>query len=680
MAKGTHAAPSRIRPRALLGPIRPGWEQVPGTDPYGLRAKRPANLGLPDDPTVAMPDGETALASAPDPWTVLPEEAGVRAPSPEAALVRAPEPALVRTFVGLAELGAVALAAVWLAVAAFARPATGDELHRVARAVARARPDLAAPAGSLPQRTFDAVLAGWITLTGALNRHSTALGAIRELMFVATVLIVLLVWLLTLRLRLAEPARIAAVLTVGAAAPLIDGAVRPGPLAAAFVVLATVLVAGEHVGTPLRLTALVVVLGAVVVLPAALPALLAAFAVLAAQGDIPSRTDSESVLAATGRWLLAILSGVGACAGALAVGRHPATLDGWLGPTAAVPTPDPNRAQWTVAIVAVALTGLGVARRWLRAPAAAAALLLVTALLAAPPLRPELLAVSVPVVAVVAAGCADDVTTRWRAAIRWVAWPIALRTVTATVVALALAGAAVAVASRAPAAPEPPRTREAAAWLGSEIPEEVPLAVDDAVWPDLVRAGIAVRRMTTGGAAPASSATLDAIKESSSTRWRIGAGPAPGGWVGCATFGSGRGEVTIAWRAGAAPFTDQARQTVLGAALAENPQLRLAPAAAAALRSGNVDIRIVLVLSELAGKNGLEIGEFPLVPGEQIGNPPLRRVLITAVDGRPASDPGAVDLIQHWLDRQLDQYRPRAVELTSAGLLVRYPMADPSNI
>lgn len=588
----------------------------------------------------------------------------------------------MRNVVRLAELGAVALAAVWCTVAAFTRPAAGDEVHRVARAVARARPDLAAASGSWPQRTLDSVLAGWITLTGALNRHSTALGAVRESMLVATVLIVLLVWLLTIRLRLAGPARIAAVLTVGVAAPLIAGAVRPGTLAASLVMLATVLAAGERVGRPLRLTALAVVLGAVGVLPAALPALLAALAVLAAQGDIPSRTDTAGPLATAG-WVLAIASALGAVAGVVVVARRPAALDTWLGPTAVAPVPDLNRAQWTVAIVVVALTGLGVARRWLRAPATAAVALLVTALLAAPPLGPELLAVSVPVVAVVAAGCADDLTSRWRTAIRWSSWPLVLRAATAAAVALALAGAAAAVASGAPATPAPPRTREAAAWLHSELPDDATLTVDDAVWPDLVRAGVAARRMTGPGLLAVASATAlvtgpASTQTTAQARWRIGAGRPPDGWVGCATFGSGQDALTIAWRAGAGPAVDRTQQAVLGAALADNPRLVLAPTAAEPLRGGDVDIRIVLVLSELAGQHTLGIAEFPVVPGERMGDPPLRRALITVIDGRPASDPGAAELVQHWLDRQLDEYKPRAVELTAAGLLVRYPMADPT--
>src|SRR5262249_3588087 len=108
MARGSHAAPSRLRPRAIFGPIRPGWEQVPATDPYGLRAKKPANIAVPDDPA-------TSAEPAPAPPAQLP--------------ARVREPALVVTLGRLAEIGAVALAAVWLAVAAFTRAASGDEVH-----------------------------------------------------------------------------------------------------------------------------------------------------------------------------------------------------------------------------------------------------------------------------------------------------------------------------------------------------------------------------------------------------------------------------------------------------------------------------------------------------------------------------------------------------------------------
>jgi hypothetical protein len=61
-----------------------------------------------------------------------------------------------------------------------------------------------------------------------------------------------------------------------------------------------------------------------------------------------------------------------------------------------------------------------------------------------------------------------------------------------------------------------------------------------------------------------------------------------------------------------------------------------------------------------------------MVPGELPGRLPIRRVMVTAVDGRMVDQPGAADLIRGWLEHQLTPYRPRAVRLTSAGLLVRY--------
>src|SRR5690242_19674347 len=118
---------------------------MPALDPYGVRQKRPANAG--NDATIPTqrqpPDEPPAYEPAP-----FSREVQVRQPGGGGTAVRlsARDQAL-RAVNRLAELAAATLATVWLAVAAFTRPAAGDEPHRVALVVARARPDLPAPDG-----------------------------------------------------------------------------------------------------------------------------------------------------------------------------------------------------------------------------------------------------------------------------------------------------------------------------------------------------------------------------------------------------------------------------------------------------------------------------------------------------------------------------------------------------
>jgi hypothetical protein len=73
------------------------------------------------------------------------------------------------------------------------------------------------------------------------------------------------------------------------------------------------------------------------------------------------------------------------------------------------------------------------------------------------------------------------------------------------------------------------------------------------------------------------------------------------------------------------------------------------------------------------------ITDFPTVPGETPGDPPLRRILITRIDDRPATDPASGQLLSHWLTEQLDPYRPCQIDQSSGGLLVRYCVTPANN-
>ncbi|HET6213152.1 MAG TPA: hypothetical protein VFE14_09810, partial [Micromonosporaceae bacterium] len=226
-------------------------------------------------------------------------------------MVRRPRAAriIARWAGGTAEALAVAAVAVHLTIVALTTPSQPGEAFGIARVVAAVRPDVGPFPGGWPGRVFGAVVAGWVSLSGALPRHATALAAVREGVLVASLATVACAWLLARRFRLAGPTRVAAVLVIGAL-PMGTGlltAVRPGAVAAAAVAAVTVSVAGERVGPTARVFAVVGLLGAVALVPAALPALFAVLAVLLGQDDLGTQLAAP------------IRRGLAAVAGGLAV-------------------------------------------------------------------------------------------------------------------------------------------------------------------------------------------------------------------------------------------------------------------------------------------------------------------------------------------------------------------------
>jgi hypothetical protein len=369
-----------------------------------------------------------------------------------------------------------------------------------------------------------------------------------------------------------------------------------------------------------------------------------------------------------------------------------------------------------LAACAIGLTVVGLFRRWLRAPAVAGLVLLVTAIAAPVTGRGDLLVVALPLIAVVAVGGAEELADAQSLRLSWPGRRVAVRVVAALgALFVAAAGVSAAVADAAGNAPTALRRAAvptAAAWFADEVPGQPGLLVDDVLWPQLLRVGVPAERMrtTTGLGAAGAPAGLGANggqaglgangaraglsanggggpgAQAGALSWRIVAGPASSeryaseGWQRYAVFGAGSGQVTVFGRGGVGqPVSSvgaRERRAELGASLAGNPRLHLSQDAAAALRSGAVDPRLVFVLADFSGQHELQVTGFPTVAGETPGDPPLHRVMITAVDGRPASRPEATALLRNWLANQLDPYRPRGVDVTDPGLLVRYALAD----
>jgi hypothetical protein len=692
-------AARRHASRRSLAPIREHpqrdhgqWEHDPPEDPHGVRQKQPANA-------VTVP-GPRTPADAP--------------PLRSRVLVRSRlVPVMTRLSGTAAEVLAVAAVAANLAVVALTTPGQPGEAFGIGRVIAAARPDVGPLPSGWPGRTFGAVVAAWMSLTGALPRHATSLTAVREAILVAALVVLGCAWLVARRLRLAPPTRVAAVLLVGAL-PLATGlltTVRPGVIAGAAVAAVTAAVAGDRVGRSARVFGIVALAAAAALVPAMLPALLAALAVLLAQGDLGARLPRAiryGLAAAVGGLALAGL----AVARAGASGVRGGARD-WLVSASPAPAPTPELGELPLLLAVLALIVAALGRRWLRVPATGVVVLLITALLVEPA-HADLLTLGLPVLAVVAVASAEDL---FLASNR--AWGLALspryRAGVAAIGVLVAGATFGGVLSNRPAPPSAPPVHEVTAWFRNEVPGDVPIFVDDALWPELLRAGMPASRLhTLGSSGYAAASYLARAAVNSPTapggpggagapggpggagapggpaQWRIAtgdvnrAGALAAGWLPLAAFGFGPGRVTVLHALPPPPNVDpvldpenRTRRLREGAALSVNPRVVLSAAAADALRRGDVDLRMVVVLTELAKRHDLGVTEFPVVPGEQAGTPPMRRVLISTVDGHAATDPGTNEQLRRWFNSQSGPYFTRAVDVTAGGVLVRYPAGPP---
>ncbi len=648
--RGRHAKPSSFDARALLGPIRSrvDWQQP--EDPYDLGLRQPANVGV-----------------------VLPEAAPAARESVRPAVVAQPLP--LRIFTRAIDLLALAVAMMALGQAARSGPLSAAEAARAVRVVAAARPDVGALPGGWPQRVFEAVAAGWVSLTGALQREPSAGLVVREPTVLAAAATLLLLWVLAVRLRLALPTRVALVLGCGAvplAAGTLAGAARPGVLAALLVVLAAVLISGLQVATARKFAALLLLALALLLVPALVVALAVTFAVLVGQGDLAGKLPRPA------RRTLSVLLFVlaGALLLAFARGLAPHALS--TGPAIAVPPV--SALEWVAAGAVLVSVALAVRQRWLRAPAAAVYALLLTALLV-PAARGDLVAVGLPLGLLVGLAQLEELVggvlrrrrgrrTRTfgptRRAVRhpgsrpaWIAGVL--------VALLVLGVGGYRLQERVPA-PVPVPGAAVVGWFAAEVTGTPVIETDDALWPSLIAAGLPAARLHS----PTSSAGPSDLMIG---QWLVTTG-APAGWTGYAQFGT----VHILRRATRLDPDAVAAAATDGPALAQNPQVHLAAPARAALVAGRVDDRLIAVLANFAGIFTFDIADFPAVTGESATDPtapPLRQALITAVNGIPVSQPVTAQLLTSWFMRQLGPYQPCGVKPAGSAMLVHYCLADP---
>jgi hypothetical protein len=406
------------------------------------------------------------------------------------------------------------------------------------------------------------------------------------------------------------------------------------------------------------------VLAAVAAALAALTAPLAAAALLALAAHLVHVRTVATWMPRALRVSVAALLGFAAAGTAVAsAGNGP--LAGVGGPVVGLGT--------TLVVVVAGLTIAGLA--WTQLPELRPALTPVLLLLAVAVVpgaaRSAALLLVLPFLAAVVAVLAEPLAALVPAARRPAAAAVPL-----TALSLALVVGLLGVVNARPVHPA-----SLAGWVSSDLGPDAVLRADPLDRAELLAGGVPAERLRdlAGPAAPSELLMVTDRPANGS----VGDVPQCLAITTLATIARGAGGAPTAV-CPAAPIepanvvAEQARRARFGTALASNAALDLDPAAAAALRAGLVDPRVVLILAGLASPRRLTVADFPVAPFE----PPYalrRRVLLTAVDGLPASgDP--LPLVRTWLTAQQSPFAPTSIEPEGPALLIGYPAPTPTGL
>jgi hypothetical protein len=474
-------------------------------------------------------------------------------------------------------------------------------------------------------------VAGYETVSGALRRASTVVGAAREAMVGASLLAAAALTLAARRLRLSGPATVAVPLLFGLtpAAVLLHRTADPAQLGVLWACVALAVAGGDTRGVGAALGSACYLVAAAITAPLVLVALIPLFTMLLWSGDIGR-------LPQWARWPVA-------AAGALAwTGLVVLAESGDLVRTTAA-VPALTALDVVLALGAVAAAVAGLRSRWLR-PLALALLATAVAALVAQPVRGSLLIVALPVAAVVLPAAADATVTalsarpagapgmdgRLRAG-RWLAAAGGVLAVAAAVAWIPAFGTLDGPANQA----DRLAVDDARDWVLANLPSRPRLAVDDRVWASLVEAGYPAEQLaSTGGIGPDqqpwpagwSEARYVVGRESTlvAEGSRAPVGPARDHSAPVASFGDGLHRVTVRRvlsdpDAAAQALVDASSRAGAGAALAANPRLGLQPGAADLLRRGDVDARAVSVLAAVTGQHSVTVADFRSSPARTRG-------------------------------------------------------------
>ena len=220
---------------------------------------------------------------------------------------------------------------------------------------------------------------------------------------------------------------------------------------------------------------------------------------------------------------------------------------------------------------------------------------------------------------------------------------------------------------------------QAESWLAANLRDDQRVVVDAAAGQELVGQGLDDRQVveipTSGSLVnePNRWAGSAYLVSSPDLRSRIQGLPdlqsAIDGWTAVAAFGGDADRVEIRRiESGSAgelherAVSAQALRLRAGGDLADNPNVTASPVAMSALRSGQVDERVLSVLATFSATHQLHVTDFPTVEGEDVVGMPRRIVEIDRIDDRAvAVDGSGLSPFETYLDAQRRSYRPASL-------------------
>lgn len=533
-------------------------------------------------------------------------------------------------------------------------------------------------------------LAALTWLSRGLDRHVSAVIAIRETELVVAVVAAVLLWVLARRVglgRLTATAAVAAMALCPLAVALQRLAV-PQNLAGCWVLAALVVVAGPVRPTrwgggmadrllsgELRrdLAAALLVVAAGVTAPTML---LVAPAVVVVAGR--RRPDEHNRAAVWGLRVAAVVAAAVVTAGVLLpIPRGPA---GWT-------EFDWGRLGWWSPMLAVVCAVVGLGLRRLRPVAASFVLLMlgaglptgsvVTSAAAAVPLAALL------VVGTAAAGLEGrelGTHRRQRLPSGLARWPLAPLAVSlAAMVTVPAWGSGWASLSGVDAEGPALAARQWMADQGLINPPVDSALSDPGMWAELRHAGWGATAVTTPTGCTATGCppwliTTEALGEDAAAGGPLTA--AIRGSTTVAVFGRGVDRVEIRHRGGltAEQTSGELRaRAAAGQVLAGSSRLVASAPVRALLQAGRVDPRVIATLATMLAGAPVGVLDLPAVPGEDPAGQPRRQLLLAVP---PTGARAMIDFftVQH------DPFRPQSLSPVPAGLLVRYPPLAPPGL
>ncbi len=579
---------------------------------------------------------------------------------PAAAMAR------VRGCLALATVGGLAVALVARVVSvAGSLPASEGEKRLVDAALAAVEGVSTGPSVGPAEFVAREQLVWYAQLTGAFERHASVVTAGRELAVVTTVVVVLCLAALAFTRQLRPRAialSLAGAVIMGPVVTVL-ATLGPGVLGAAWIALGALLLTGVAGRAAAGFGGLAVGVGVLTAPVTAVPLALGAAVLLAGRRSPARHAPSGPRHARPGedapgvrRWLLVAL--------ALPVAGLTAYLGTYPGD---LPVDGPVRAVVVAPALVVVVAGLR--HSSIRVPATVAAAALVLAVLPWPGAGSVLAGV---VAAVLLLGALLIHESRNKPPTER-SHPLVRAAGAVPMVVLVVVGALF-LPSTAPRLP----TADLAAWITGPSSQGGTVAVPTSLWGDLVRDGVPPERLVRAG--------LDTTAD-----WTVGTGEPSPGATAVAHFGR-EPVLTVSTSApvpGPAPVPtpahvpDGTADALLptlqapGEELAAAPGLTAPPDVLAALREGTVDLRALAVLGALTSIHAVTLGIPPPSGTPDADGAPIRRFLITHLDGQPTARRDVVTTLTQWLTARPGAIGPSKVSPGPSGVLLEWLEPSP---